>query len=144
MMFRFDPYRELGVLQNEMNHILDRLGRRSEPSTTAIGWVPPMDIYEDDQNFVLYADLPGMVRDDIELHLENRTLTIRGERKPEKELKRENFHQMERDTGRFARSFTLPQTIESEKISASFKEGVLTVVLPKADEIKPRTIKING
>ena len=143
-MFRFDPYRELGVLQNEMNHILDRLGRRGEQSSTAIGWVPQMDIYEDDQNFVLYADLPGMTREDIELHLENRTLTIRGERKPEKELKRENFHQMERDTGRFARSFTLPQTIESEKISASFKEGVLTVVLPKADEIKPRTIKING
>src|SRR5262245_51619102 len=111
-MFRFDPYRELGTLQTEMNQLLDRLTRRPEPNAAAIGWVPVMDIYEDDQSFVLLADLPGLRRDELELHLENRTLTLRGERKPEKEYRRENYHQLERQTGRFARSFTLAQSIE--------------------------------
>lgn len=141
-MVRFDPFRELGALQSEMNHMMDRLVR--DPGVSAIGWVPSMDLYEDDHGFVLEADLPGMLREDIELHLEGRTLTVRGERKPEKGYQPESFHQVERETGRFARSFSLPQPIDGEAIQASYRNGVLKVLLPKTAEVRPQSIPIRS
>ena len=143
-MARFDPLRELGALRSEMNHLMERLSRGTDPGAPGIGWMPSMDLYEDDHSFVLEADLPGLSREDIELHLENRTLTLRGERRPEKGYPPENFHQTERESGRFARSFILPQPIDSEKISATYQNGVLTVILPKAEEVRPRSIPISS
>ena len=126
----------------EYDHDLTR-GPQGE-ATSGAQWAPPVDVYEDEGSFVLLAELPGLGRDDIELHLEARKLTLRGERKLDPALRRENFHQVERPLGRFARSFTLPQSIDHDKIGASFKDGVLTVVLPKADEVKPKVIRITS
>jgi HSP20 family protein len=147
MLVRWAPFREFSELQNDMNRMFDQYVRRANPgagSETSAVWAPAVDVYEDEGSFVIHAELPGLGKEDIELHLENRTLTIRGERKLEKGLRLEGFHQRERLYGRFARSFTLPASIDQEKISASFKDGVLSVVLPKAEEVKPKLIQVQA
>src|SRR5262245_56468990 len=144
MFVRWTPFRELNDLQGEMNRIFDTYSRRGTSTETGSAWTPPVDVYEDENNFVIHAELPGISKDDVELHLENRTLTIRGDRKLEKNLDLENFHQRERFVGRFARTFTLPSTINQEKITANFKDGVLEVVLPKAEELRPKLIPVHA
>ena len=144
MLVRWTPFRELNDLQSEMNRVFDTYSRRSGSAETGTAWSPAVDVYEDENNFVIFTELPGLTKDDIELHLENRTLTIRGERKLDKNYEAENFHQRERFLGRFARSFTLPSTINQEKINAHFKDGVLEVVLPKAEEVKSKMIPVNA
>lgn len=146
MMVRWSPFRELADLQNEMNRAFDSYSRRSgTPATeTSAMWAPAVDVYEDEGSFIIHTELPGVSKDDVELHLESRTLTIRGERKLTKGYAAENYHQRERLYGRFARSFTLPSTIEQDKITANFKDGVLEVVLPKAEEVKPKLIPVQG
>src|SRR5262245_48143305 len=116
MLVRWLPFRELAELQTEMNRVFDLFSRRSSGTETAGVWAPLVDVYEDEGNFVIHAELPGLGKDDIELHLENRTLTIRGERKTDKSFSAEDYRQRERFYGRFARSFTLPSTIEQDKI----------------------------
>lgn len=105
-------------------------------------WMPAVDISETDDALVLYAELPGMTKDDVDITLENNLLSIRGERKFEKEAKKENFHRIERTYGSFSRSFTLPSNVRSDEVKATFKDGLLHIEIPKAEEAKPRKISI--
>jgi HSP20 family protein len=144
MLIRWNPFREVSTLQQDMNKLLEGFTSRLTPTEINAVWSPVVDIYEDTGNYVLKAELPGLTKDDIELSLENRTLTLRGERKMEKDVKEDEYHVIERSYGRFVRTFTLPTFIEQEKISANFKEGILEVVLPKAEEVKPKLIPIGA
>jgi HSP20 family protein len=112
-----------------------------EPSTRT--WAPPVDIYENENDIVLKAELPGIDPKDVEVKVEDNTLYLKGERKFEKEVKDENYHRIERSYGSFARSFSLPNSINAEKVKAEFKDGLLTLTLPKREEAKPKTIKID-
>jgi HSP20 family protein len=142
MLIRWNPFREVVGLQQDVNKLLEGFTRRMSPAEPNALWSPVVDIYEDDGSYVLKAELPGLAKDDVELLIENRTLTLRGERKMEKEVKQEDFHQIERSYGRFVRSFTLPAFVDEGKIVATFKEGILEIVLPKAEEVKPKLIEI--
>ena len=106
-------------------------------------WAPPVDIYENGDNLVLKAELPGINPDDVEIRVEDNTLYVKGERKFEKEVKEQNYHRVERSYGTFARSFSLPNSVDADKVAANFKDGVLTLTMPKKEEAKPKTIKIN-
>jgi HSP20 family protein len=106
-------------------------------------WMPPVDIYEENGALVLNAELPGMRREDIDVTVENNTLTVKGERKMEAGVKQENIHRLERAYGSFARSFSLPNSVDPTQISAEYRNGVLTLRLPYREEAKPRTISIN-
>jgi len=143
-MVRFDPFRDLSVLQDRMNRLFsDAYGPRGNDDLMNRGqWAPPVDIYEIDGALVLKAELPGMQREDIDVSVENNTLTIRGERKLEQEVRQESFHRVERSYGSFARSFSLPNTLDATKIAADYKNGLLTVKLPVREESKPRTISV--
>lgn len=105
-------------------------------------WLPPVDISETDEALVLTAELPGLSKEDVDITLENNVLSIRGERKFEKEATQENYHRVERSYGAFSRSFTLPSNLVSDKVHASFSDGLLRVEIPKAEEAKPRKITI--
>jgi HSP20 family protein len=138
---RWDPTRELAGME------IDRLNRMfSEFYEEALtrAWVPPVDIYETDQHeVVLKAELPDVKREDIGVTFENGVLTLKGERKFEQQTKRENFQRLERRFGQFSRSFTLPNTVDASRISASYKDGVLTIRLPQREEAKPKQIAVN-
>jgi HSP20 family protein len=144
MLVRWNPFRELGTLQEEMNRLFEGFTRRNLPTEAGAVWSPVADIIEDENNYVLKAELPGFKKEEVEVQIENRTLTLRGERKLEKEVKEETYHQIERSYGRFVRSFTLPTSIEAEKITAEFKDGVLQVVMPKAEGAKPKLIPVSS
>jgi HSP20 family protein len=144
-MTRFDPFRDLAVLQDRMNRLLnDRFqGRGREDDLMSSGsWTPAVDIYEAEGSLVLKAELPDLRREDIDVNIENHTLTIRGERKLDNEVKQESFHRIERAYGTFVRQFTLPPTLDATKIAAEYKNGVLTVTLPVREEAKPRSVKV--
>jgi HSP20 family protein len=141
-LVRWDPVRQLAGME------IDRLNRMFDEfygESFGRGWVPPVDIYEtDDHAVVLKAELPEMKREDISVTFENNVLTLKGERKFDNDAKRENFHRTERFYGSFSRSFTLPATIDATKISASYKDGVLTIRLPQREEAKPKQIAVNA
>jgi HSP20 family protein len=142
---RFDPVREMAALQDRVNRIFsDAYNRRGDDDLTARGsWVPAVDIYETDKHeLVLKAELPDIAREDINLRVENSTLTISGQRKLEAEVKEQQFHRVERSYGSFSRSFTLPATVDTNAIGAEYKNGVLTVRLPLRDEAKPKQIQV--
>jgi HSP20 family protein len=141
---RFDPFRDLAVLQDRMNRMFnDAWSNRQEDHLMNRGtWVPPVDIYEADGELVMKVELPDMKREDIELTVENNSLTIRGERKLSEDIKQENFHRVERAYGSFVRTFSLPVTVDPTKVGAEYKNGVLTVKLPFREEAKPRTINV--
>lgn len=144
-MVRFDPFRELATMQDRINRIFgDAYTRRFDDDLTQRGeWFPPVDIYENaSQEIVLKAELPGIAREDIDLRVENNTLTLRGERKRDTEVKQEQYHRVERSYGSFSRSFSLPSRIDTEKVRAEFKDGVLSIVLPVKAEAKPRQIEV--
>ena len=138
---RWDPTRELASME------VDRLNRMFSDfygEAFARGWVPPVDIYEtDDHEVVLKAELPDMKREDINLTFENGVLTLKGERKVEQEVKRENVQRLERRYGSFSRSFTLPNTVDAGRINATYKDGVLTIRLPQREEARPKQIAVN-
>ena len=116
--------------------------RWSDPVRTGL-WVPPVDIYQNgDQEIVLKAELPDMTREEIDITVDNRTLTIRGEKKIATEVKEESVHRLERRYGAFSRSFSLPQTVDTAQVGAEYRNGVLTVRLPLREEAKPRQIKV--
>jgi HSP20 family protein len=145
---RWEPFRDLVSLQERMNRLFDesfRGAHRTGEDDWALGgaWAPAVDIYEQDGNIVLKAELPGVESKDVDIRVENNVLTLRGERKFDQEVKRDNFHRVERAYGTFSRSFTLPSVVNTEQIKADFKDGILRVVLPKKDEAKPRQIAIN-
>jgi HSP20 family protein len=139
---RWEPARELASME------VDRLNRMFSDfygeAFRRSAWVPAVDIYEtDDHEVVLKAELPDMKREDINLTFENGVLTLKGERKFEQETKKENFHRLERQYGSFSRSFSLPNTVDAGRISASYKDGILTIRLPQRDEAKPKQIAVN-
>ena len=145
---RFDPFREFATLQNQMNRLFQdyqptRAGQSGEDFLTSGSFVPPVDIYEDEHNITLKLEVPGIEQNDIDVRVENNTLTVRGERKFEKDVKEENYHRIERSYGSFSRSFSLPQTVDPHKVEAEYKQGVLTVRLPLREEAKPRQVKVN-
>jgi HSP20 family protein len=146
---RWEPFRDLLSLQERMNRLFDE-SYRGRPASGgedewALGgsWAPAVDIYEQDGNIVLKAEVPGLEPKDVDIRVENNTLTLRGERKLDHEVKRENYHRVERAYGSFTRSFTLPNVVDTDSIKADYKDGVLRVVLPKREEAKPKQISIN-
>ncbi|HYN83637.1 MAG TPA: Hsp20/alpha crystallin family protein [Pyrinomonadaceae bacterium] len=143
---RYDPFRELRSLQDEVNRLFSsNLGRNFGDEGIARGaWTPTVDIYENKDQIVLEAELPGMNREDFELTIENNVLTLRGERRFEKREETDNYHRVERAYGTFSRSFTLPQTVSGEGATAEYQNGVLRVTLHKREEVKPRRIEISG
>ena len=142
---RFDPFRELTEMQDRMGRLLGEFyGRRGADDLMRRGaWVPAVDIYDGgNHELVIKAELPDMKREDIQLMVENNTLTIAGEKKMDEEVKEENCHRIERTFGQFARSFSLPPTVDAGKVTADYKAGVLTVRLPIREEAKPRQIQV--
>jgi HSP20 family protein len=140
LLRRYDPFRDLARLQDELGRAFDdRLTMRGGES---VGWTPACDIFEDGEGVTVRFELAGVEPKDVDIRFENGVLTIRGERKLEKEDKRENYHRVEMSYGSFTRSFSLPATVDAEKIHADAKNGVLTVVLPKKAEAKPRPITV--
>jgi HSP20 family protein len=143
LLTRWDPIREFASLQDRMNRIYrDSYGERDE-SLTNTSFAPAVDVYEDEHSVTLKIEVPGIDEKDIDVRIENNTLTVHGERKFEKEEKEENFRRVERQYGSFTRSFTLPTTVDAEKVSANYEKGVLKVALPKKAEAKPKQIKVN-
>jgi HSP20 family protein len=145
-LVRWEPVRELSSIQNEMNRLFNTFfdtpaGGGNGP--TLRRWLPPMDLVETDDHFVLRADLPGLTEDDVTIELEDNVLTLAGERKAEHEEKKEGFYRVERSFGQFRRSLTLPEGVNAEAISASFDKGVLEVRIPKPEERKPRRVAIH-
>ena len=142
---RWDPFREFSTLQDRMNRLFrESYGPegRDEALTTS-QFAPPVDVYEDEHNVVLKVEVPGIDEKDIDVRVENNILTVHGERKVEKEEKEENFRRVERQYGSFTRTFTLPSTVDAERIQADYDKGILKIVLPKKAEAKPKQIKVN-
>jgi HSP20 family protein len=146
---RWEPFRDLMSLQERMNRMFEESfrgasrGSAAEEDWVGGAWAPVVDIYEQEGNIVLKAELPGIDPKDVDVRVENNILTLRGERKLDTEVKRENYHRVERSYGSFIRSFTLPNVIDTDKIKAESKDGVLRLSLPKKEEAKPKQISIN-
>ncbi len=141
---RWDPFRDVLALQNRMNSLFQEYSRNQSEgdALTTASFVPPVDIYEDEHKIALKLEVPGLKESDLDIQLENNVLTIKGERKFEKEEKEENFHRIERRYGSFFRSFTIPNTVNPESVKASYDAGVLRVELEKRAEAKPKQIKV--
>ena len=141
---RWDPFRDVMTLQNRMNSLFQDFNRSQGDgdSLATTAFVPPIDIYEDEHKIMLKVEAPGMKEGDFDIQMENGVLTVKGERKFEKEEKEENFHRIERRYGSFYRSFTLPNTINPETIKANYDAGVLKVELEKRAEARPKQIKV--
>jgi HSP20 family protein len=142
---KWDPLRDLLSIQDRMNRLFEQtLSRsRTEGGISASTWAPAVDIYETPETIVMKADLPGLTREDIEIEIHDNTLTIKGERRFAKDVQQENYLRVERAYGPFERSFTLPTGVRQEEIRASFRDGVLELLLPKAEEAKPKKIAID-
>ena len=143
---RYDPFRDLRTLQEEVNRLFStNLTRAFGDEGIGRGaWAPSVDIYENKDQIVLEAELPGMKQDDFDLSIENNVITLRGERKFEKTDEGDNYHRVERSYGAFTRSFTLPHTVSAEGATAEYNNGVLRVTLPKREETKARRIQVGG
>ena len=143
---RYDPFRDLKSLQDEVNRLFSSNFSRSfgDEGIARGAWTPNVDIFENKDEIVLEAELPGMNREDFELTIENSVLTLRGERRFEKKDEADNYHRVERAYGAFTRSFTLPQTVSAENAGAEYKNGVLRVTLRKREEVKARRIEVKG
>jgi HSP20 family protein len=140
---RVDPFREFAAIQDRMNRLFGNAYLRDEDTSFRGNWVPAVDIFEtENHDLVVRAELPGMSREHIEVNVENGTLVLKGEKKFDSEVKEENYRRIERSYGTFHRSFTLPNTVDTTKVTADFKNGVLTVTLPFREEAKPRTINV--
>lgn len=150
-MTRFVPFRSplegVAVLQNRLNSIFNDFtsqgGERQNELLSAGNFISPVDIYEDAHQLVIRLEVPGIPQEDLQINLENQTLTIKGERKLAKDVKEENFHRIERRYGSFVRAFTLPDTIEAESTQANFENGVLSLTLQKREAAKPKQVKVN-
>jgi len=149
-LVRWNPARELAAwpsdlfgIQREINRMFEGFfkNNRNEDSTLS-AWMPAVDISEHDNEYIVKAELPGVNKEDVKITLESNILTIRGEKKQEKEMKNENYHRIERNYGSFQRTFTLPMTVKSDTIGAEYKDGILSVVLPKSEEAKPKQIEV--
>ncbi|MGC1293494.1 MAG: Hsp20/alpha crystallin family protein [Alloacidobacterium sp.] len=144
-IIRWDPFRDVVALQNRMNSIFQDFtrGQGEADTLTTAAFAPAVDIYEDEHKVVLKLEVPGMKQEDFDIRVENNTLTVRGERKFGKEEKEENFHRIERRYGSFYRAFTVPNTVNTENVAASYDAGVLKIELEKRAEAKPKQIKVS-
>ena len=140
---RWDTYHGLGGLQEQVNRLFESTFPRRSDNSALTTWAPAVDIYETENELVVKADLPDVSEKDLDVRVENNMLTIRGERKFEKKVEEENYLRVERTYGTFSRSFSLPNTVNNEAIKADYKNGVLTVTLPKRAESKPKQVKVN-
>jgi HSP20 family protein len=145
---RWEPFRDLQAVQDRLNRVFDDAFRgvpRGGDDEWALGgsWAPSVDIFEHEGNLVLKAELPGVDPKDVDVRVENNVLTLRGERRLETEVKKEKYHRVERAYGTFSRSFTLPNVVDTEKIKAEYKDGVLQVTLPQREEAKPKQIQVS-
>jgi HSP20 family protein len=145
-LIRWEPVRELNTLQSEMNRLFNTLfdaPAGGNGGGTLRRWIPAMDLVETDEDFVLRSDLPGLSEEDVNIELEDNVLTVSGERKSEHEDHKEGYYRVERASGSFSRSLTLPEGVDPSKIKASFDRGVLEVRIPKPEERKPRKVAIS-
>jgi HSP20 family protein len=144
VLTRFQPFREFSTLQDRINRVFHESysGAGQDESLTTSSFAPAVDVYEDEHTVSLKIDVPGIDEKDIDVRVENNTLTVHGERKIEKEEKEENYRRVERQYGSFTRTFTLPTTVDSENVSATYDKGVLKITLPKKAEAKPKQIKV--
>ena len=140
---KVDPFREFATMHDRMNRLFGNVYLRDEDTALRGNWAPAVDIFEtENHDLVVRAELPGMSHQDIEVKVENSTLVLKGEKKFDAEVKEEQYRRIERTYGTFHRSFTLPNTVDTSKVAADFKNGVLTVRLPFREEAKPRTINV--
>ena len=144
-MNRMDPFRQISSIQEELNRLFGRtFAEEAAEERRQIDWIPPVDVAEAEDRFLICVELPGVTSDDVEISVENSVLSIEGNRRFYSDQKQESFHRIERRFGSFGRSVTLPSTADVERISASFDEGVLTVEIPKKEEAKPRRIEVKA
>ena len=144
-VIRWDPFRDMNTLQDRMNNLFEEVNRGSgsdEPSTAT--WSPAVDIFETYDEIVVQVEVPGLLREDIELNLDNNVLSLKGNRKLDKESADENYHRIERSYGSFSRSFSIPTMIKEDDIKADYKDGVLSIALPKTERARPKEIKIRS
>jgi len=143
-IIRWDPFRDLITLREKMNRLFEDAftSRTEEKDLISSSWTPAVDIFETENELVLTAEVPGIEDKDIEIKIEDNTLSLKGERKFEKETKEENYHRIERAYGSFYRSFTLPTYIDQDKVRAEHQNGVLKITMPKKAELKPRKVKV--
>ncbi len=141
---RWNPFRGLVDVQKDLDHMIeDFFGRTHMLGWDSGIWSPPVDITENDDNLVVTVEIPGMTKEDVKITLQDNVLTIRGEKKQEMEKKDANYHRVERSYGSFTRSFSLPTAVEGEKIKAQYKDGLLKITLPKAEQAKSKEIPID-
>ena len=144
VLTRWEPFREFSTLQDRMNRLFrETQGNGQDEALTSSSFAPAVDVYEDEHNVALKIEVPGIDEKDIDVRIENNTLTVHGERKIEKEEKEENYRRVERQYGSFTRTFNLPPTVDAEKVQADYDKGVLKITLPKKAEAKPKQIKVN-
>lgn len=149
-LIRWNPMRDLASfpsdmfsLQREMNKVFDSFFRGvDEPGLLNASWTPAVDVAEEENDYIVKVELPGVSKDDVKITLESNILTVRGEKKAEKEINEKNYHRTERSYGSFQRSFTLPTSVKNDKIDAEYKDGILSITLPKAEEAKPKQIEV--
>jgi HSP20 family protein len=143
VLTRFEPFREFSTLQDRINRVFrDSYRSQGDDSLTTSSFSPAVDVYEDEHKVTLKIEVPGIEEKDIDIRLENNTLTVHGERTIDKEEKEENYRRVERQYGSFTRNFTLPTTVDSENVSATYDKGVLKIALPKKAEAKPKQIRV--
>jgi HSP20 family protein len=145
VLTRFEPFREFATLQDRINRVFrdSYSGEGRDESLSTSSFAPAVDVYEDEHKVTLKIEVPGIDEKDIDVQVENNILTVHGERKIEKEEKEENYRRVERQYGSFTRTFTLPTTVDTESVSATYDKGVLKIALPKKAEAKPKQIKVN-
>jgi HSP20 family protein len=143
-LVKYNPLRELRTMQDQMNRLLNLSWNHDLPGEDIKEglWQPAVDIYETEDSIVIKAELPDVDQKDVDVHIEDNTLILKGERKHGSEVKKENYHRIERYFGTFQRSFSLPGTIDQEQVAAACDKGVLTITLPKKEETKPKQINI--
>jgi len=143
---RWDPFKDLQALQDRMNRLFhESTGRLLGRPDEVFGgqWVPVVDILEEDQEFVVKAELPGMESKDLDIQIQENILTIRGEKHLDQEVQKDRYHRIERSYGSFQRSFTLPNIVDQEKVKAKFKDGLLEIKIPKVERAKPKQIQVD-
>jgi HSP20 family protein len=140
---RYGRFGNFSALQDQVNRLFENVTQGHADEASLATWAPAVDIYETENELVIKADLPDVNEKDLDVRVENNMLTIRGERKFEQKVKEENYLRIERSYGSFSRSFSLPNTVNTEAIKAEYKNGALTVELPKRAETKPRQVKVN-
>ena len=142
-LIRWEPVRELNTIQSEMNRLFNTFFDTPQGGTQLRRWIPPMDLVETEDDFILRADLPGLSEKDVNIELEDNVLTLSGERKAEHEERKEGYNRVERASGSFSRSLTLPEGVDPDAVSASFDRGVLEIRIPKPEARKPRKVSIS-